>query len=114
VVVIEDNEDIRDSLRTLLTLWGHEVQTAGDGRSGLDLVLASPPDVALVDIGLPGVNGYAVARGIRGALPDRHVRLVAVTGYGQAADRERAFAAGFDAHLLKPIAPDALQRELVR
>jgi signal transduction histidine kinase len=114
VVVIEDNDDIRDTLRTLLTLWGHEVHTAGDGRSGMDLILASTPDVALVDIGLPGVNGYAVARGIRGALPERKIRLVAVTGYGQAADRERAFAAGFDAHLLKPIAPEALQRELAQ
>ena len=112
VVVIEDNEDIRESLRTLLTLWGHEVQTAADGKSGMDLVLASPPDVALVDIGLPGVSGYAVARGIRGALPDRRIRLVAVTGYGQASDRDRVLAAGFDAHLLKPVAPDALQREL--
>jgi len=114
VVVIEDNEDIRDSLRTMLTLWGHEVQTAADGKSGMDLVLAEQPDVALVDIGLPGVSGYAVARGIRGALPDRPIRLVAVTGYGQASDRDRVLAAGFDAHLLKPVAPDVLQRELAR
>jgi signal transduction histidine kinase len=114
IVVIEDNDDIRDSLRTLLTLWGHEVRTASDGKRGMDLVLAAPPDVALVDIGLPGISGYDVARLIRARLPTRRIRLVAVTGYGQASDRERALAAGFDAHLLKPIAPGALQRELSR
>jgi len=112
VVVIEDNADIRDSLRTLLTLWGHEVRTAADGKRGLDLVRAAPPDVALVDIGLPGVSGYQVAQLIRQRFASRRIRLIAVTGYGQASDRERALAAGFDAHLLKPVAPEALQREL--
>jgi signal transduction histidine kinase len=112
VVVIEDNDDIRDSLRTLLTLWGHEVRTAADGKRGLDLVRAAPPDVALVDIGLPGVSGYEVAQLIRQRFAARRIRLIAVTGYGQASDRERAFAAGFDAHLVKPVAADALQREL--
>jgi signal transduction histidine kinase len=114
VVVIEDNDDIRDSLRTLLTLWGHEVRTAPDGKRGLELVRAAPPDVALVDIGLPGVSGYEVAQFIRQRFAARRIRLIAVTGYGQPADRERALAAGFDAHLLKPVAPDALQRELAR
>jgi len=114
VVVIEDNDDIRDSLRTLLTLWGHDVRSAADGKRGMELVLAAPPDVALVDIGLPGISGYDVARLIRERLPSRRIRLIAVTGYGQASDRERVLAAGFDAHLLKPVAPDALQRELAR
>jgi len=114
VVVIEDNDDIRDSLRTLLTLWGHEVRTAADGKRGLDLVRAAPPDVALVDIGLPGVSGYEVAQLIRQRFAARRIRLIAVTGYGQPTDRERALAAGFDAHLLKPVAPEALQRELAR
>jgi signal transduction histidine kinase len=112
VVVIEDNADIRDSLRTLLTLWGHEVRTAADGASGMKMVLARPPDVALIDIGLPGVSGYEVARAVRERLPLRQVRLVAVTGYGQSSDRERAIAAGFDAHLLKPVPPDELERAL--
>jgi signal transduction histidine kinase len=114
VVVIEDNEDIRESLRTLLNMWGHEVQTEADGPSGLERVLAQRPDVAIVDVGLPGMNGYEVARSIRRQLPDRAVRLIALTGYGQPADRERALQAGFDAHLLKPIAPEILQRELTR
>jgi signal transduction histidine kinase len=114
VVVIEDNDDIRETMRTLLTLWGHEVRTAADGKRGLELVRAAPPDVALVDIGLPGVSGYEVAQLIRQRFAARHIRLIAVTGYGQASDRERALAAGFDAHLLKPVAPEALQRELGR
>ncbi|MBV9189449.1 MAG: hybrid sensor histidine kinase/response regulator [Betaproteobacteria bacterium] len=112
VVVIEDNKDIRHTLGTLLTLLGHEVRTAPDGKRGTDLILAAPPDVALVDIGLPGLSGYDVAREIRKQLPTNRVRLIALTGYGQASDRERAFAAGFDAHLLKPIPVDALERAL--
>lgn len=114
VLVIEDNDDIRETLRTLLTLWGHEVETATEGRTGLERVLTARPDVALVDIGLPGLSGYDVARAIRARLPHSDIRLVAVTGYGQPADRARALAAGFDAHLLKPVAPDALAREIAR
>jgi signal transduction histidine kinase/CheY-like chemotaxis protein len=112
IVVIEDNDDIRESLRELLTLHGHEVETAADGASGLARVLAVRPDIALVDIGLPGLNGYDVARGIRSRLPGEPIRLIAVTGYGQAVDQERALAAGFDGHLLKPVTQDALEREL--
>ena len=111
-MLIEDNGDIRTTLGTLLTMLGHEVRTAPDGKRGVDLVLAAPPDVALVDIGLPGVSGYDVARAIREKLPDRRVRLIALTGYGQASDRQRVLAAGFDAHLLKPIPAEALEREL--
>lgn len=99
---------------SLLLMWGHEVVTAPDGRAGLDAVLAGCPDVALVDIGLPGISGYDVARGIRAGLPQRPIRLIAITGYGQPADRERALEAGFDAHLLKPIEPEVLEREVQR
>jgi signal transduction histidine kinase len=115
VVVIEDNADIRETLRTLLDLWGHEVvDSAPDGREGLAQVLERRPDVAIVDIGLPGMSGYDVARAIRAYIPNGAIRLIALTGYGQPADRERAFEAGFDAHLLKPVVPDVLQRELGR
>ena len=110
VVLIEDNDDIRDSLASILVRWGHEVTAEADGPSGLARVLELKPDVALVDIGLPGMNGYDVARRIRAATDA--VRLIAITGYGQPADRERALEAGFDAHLLKPVPPEALAREL--
>jgi CheY-like chemotaxis protein len=112
VLVIEDNDDIRESLRLLLELCGHDAETAADGTSGLRSLLAAPPDVALIDIGLPGLNGYDVARALRARLPHERVRLVAVTGYGQDVDRERALAAGFDGHLLKPITLETLEREL--
>jgi len=112
VVVIEDNPDIRESLKMLIKVWGHQVAMAADGRSGVDLVLENRPDVALIDIGLPGMNGYDVARAIRKVIHNGQIRLIAVTGYGQPSDRELAEQAGFDAHLLKPVAPEALQKLL--
>jgi signal transduction histidine kinase/CheY-like chemotaxis protein len=112
VVVVEDNPDIRETLCMLLHLWGHEVAIANDGRSGVDRVLEERPDVALIDVGLPGMNGYDVARAIRKSIPDGAIRLIAVTGYGQPSDRELATQAGFDTHLLKPVSPTVLQRLL--
>ncbi len=79
IVVIEDNSDIRESTRSLLSMWGHEVLTAGDGRSGLELVRTMRPDIALVDVGLPGMSGYDVARAVRTEGPDVDVRLIAIT-----------------------------------
>ena len=112
VVIVEDNPDIRETLRMLLDLWGHEVAMASDGRSGVDRVLQERPDIALIDVGLPGMSGYDVARAIRETLPDGGIRLIAVTGYGQPSDQELAMQAGFDTHLLKPISPTVLQRLL--
>jgi signal transduction histidine kinase/ActR/RegA family two-component response regulator len=112
VVVIEDNDDIRATLTAILRGWGHEVAAEADGRAGLARVLDTRPDVALVDLGLPSLNGYDVARSIRAGTPGGSVRLIAITGYGQPADRERALEAGFDAHLLKPVTPELLAREL--
>jgi signal transduction histidine kinase/DNA-binding response OmpR family regulator len=109
IAVIEDNPDIRDTLRELLELRGHEVVEAEDGQRGIELVLARRPDVALVDIGLPGLDGYEVASRVRAA---SGTRLVALTGYGGAEDRNRAVNAGFDAHLVKPVDLDALSRVL--
>jgi signal transduction histidine kinase len=110
VLIVEDNADIRESLRMILEVWGHEVSSAGDGRQGLELARSLRPDVALIDIGLPGMNGYEVAKTIRTAAPQLpQIKLVAITGYGQPADRERTREAGFDLHLLKPIDPQALQ-----
>ena len=112
IVVIEDNADIRETLHMLLTLWGHDVVMAADGLSGVRRVLDVRPDVALIDVGLPVMNGYEVAREIRRNIPNGDIRLIAVTGYGQPADKDRARQAGFDSHLLKPIAPEMLQRLL--
>ena len=113
VVVIDDNADIRESLQILLAMWGHEVAMAAEGRAGVDLVVRDRPDVALIDVGLPGMDGYDVAREIRQSLPNGATKLIAVTGYGQPPDRELARQAGFDMHLLKPISPEVLQRLLV-
>jgi CheY-like chemotaxis protein len=109
VLVVEDNEDNRDALKLLVEYLGHHVAAAEDGLDGLARALAQPPDVMLVDIGLPGLDGYEVARRVRCALGGG-VKLVAVTGYGQPEDRRRAFAAGFDQHLTKPVDFDTLGR----
>jgi len=103
VLVVEDSADARDSLRAVLELAGHQVQAVGDGPSGVAAALAFRPDIALIDIGLPGMDGYAVARQLRETDIGRALSLVALTGYGQPADRARSEAVGFDAHLVKPI-----------
>jgi len=108
VLVIEDNEDARESLRTLLDLKGHHVEVAADGASGVEKGLALAPDLAFVDIGLPGLNGYEVARRLRTSPLMNATWLVALTGYGTAEARDHALASGFDEHLTKPIAPDLL------
>jgi signal transduction histidine kinase len=103
ILLIEDNQDGREMLRDLLRSWGHQVSEAGDGLEGLKAMRRQLPDVALVDVGLPGLDGYELARQVR-ALPNGDkVCLIAVTGYGQPEDRRRAREAGFDAHLVKPV-----------
>ncbi len=108
VLVVEDNRDSRDSLRLMLQLWGHEVTTAADGVEGVAKALAERPEIVLSDIGLPGHDGYEVARRIRAALSSEVV-LVAMTGFGLPHDRQRALEAGFDRYLVKPIIPSELQ-----
>ena len=108
VVLVEDNEDIRDSMRELLTELGHDVHDARDGEAGADLILRLAPDLAIVDVGLPLLDGYQVATRVRQQLGPERVRLVAMTGFGQASDRRRALEAGFDAHLVKPADVNAL------
>ena len=107
ILVVEDNADTREMLRSALELSGHEVQDASDGPSGLEAILRVRPDVALIDIGLPEFDGYEVARKARGVLGGT-ILLVALTGYGQPDDRRQALEAGFDAHLVKPVEPSAL------
>jgi signal transduction histidine kinase len=112
IVIIDDNEDIRDMAGAILEHLGHEVRVAANGADGVDLVLRNPPDVVLVDIGMPGMDGYQVARKVRSSLQDSAPRLVAMTGFGQAQDRQRAFEAGFNAHLVKPTTQERLVRVL--
>ena len=95
-----------------LALAGHEVHEAADGPTGIAQAQAVAPDVALIDVGLPGLDGYEVVRRIRATDLGRTMRLVAITGYGQAEDRLRALAAGFDAHLTKPVAPERLAQAI--
>ena len=103
VLVVEDSADARQSLRMLLELAGHQVETSEDGPAALAKVDAFRPEVALIDLGLPGMDGYEVARQLRSRPQTKAIRLVAVTGYGQADDRRRALAAGFDQHVTKPV-----------
>ena len=110
VLVVEDNVDAAESLMMLLEYLGHRVRIAHDGETALRAALVSPPDVMLVDIGLPGMDGYEVARRLRADAGLRTVRLVALTGYGRDEDQERALNAGFDHHLVKPVEIEALQQ----
>jgi signal transduction histidine kinase/ActR/RegA family two-component response regulator len=112
ILVVEDNPDGRESLRDLLQIWGHEVELAENGPDGVRSALGCQPDVALIDIGLPGLDGNEVAQRIRAAMEGDRMALVAMTGYGQPEDRRRALQAGFDAYLVKPVDPAELARTL--
>jgi CheY-like chemotaxis protein len=102
---VEDSRDGREMLRYMLEHAGHEVHEAADGPGGVDTILKVVPDVALVDLGLPALDGYEVARRVRADHAGRAVRLVALTGYGLPDDLKRSRGAGFDAHLVKPVDP---------
>jgi CheY-like chemotaxis protein len=102
IVVADDNRDAADSLARLLSLQGHEVRVAYDGAAALELAAPWPPAVAILDIGMPIVNGFDAARRLRAA-HGRAITLIASTGWGQESDRQRAAQAGFDHHLTKPV-----------
>ncbi|MDA8232673.1 MAG: ATP-binding protein [Magnetospirillum sp.] len=111
VLVVDDNIDVAQSFAVLLDVLGHDVRTAGDGPSAIEAARTFQPDIVFIDIGLPGMDGYEVAKRLRaehGAKP----RLVAITGYGQPQDRERSLRAGIDKHLVKPVYADALEKQL--
>jgi PAS domain S-box-containing protein len=113
VLIVEDHADAAESMQLLLQLFGHEAETAQDGPAALEAVRRFRPDIVLCDIGLPGVmDGYAVARALRADPAFAGLRLIALTGYGQAEDQQRAQEAGFDMHLTKPVAPTALEKLL--
>lgn len=109
VLVVDDNLDQAQSAALLLRASGHEVQVAFSGTTALEVALEFQPNVVLLDIGLPEMDGYEVARHLRQNPQTKHVRLVALTGYGQDTDRQRSAAAGFDAHLVKPVDPRKLE-----
>jgi CheY-like chemotaxis protein len=108
ILVVEDNADAREMLRGQLELEGHEVHEASDGATAVAAIGLLAFDLALVDLGLPTVDGYEVARRIRATDVGKSMVLIALTGYGQAEDRRRALEAGFDAHLTKPVLPQRL------
>lgn len=112
IVVIEDSDDLRETMKTLLERAGHDTAVAGDGHQGLDLLLDVKPHIAFIDLGLPGLDGYQVARTAREIL-GKSVMLIAVSGYGRSEDKTRAIEAGFDAHLTKPIDSRTLLRTAV-
>src|SRR5581483_7889865 len=109
VLLIEDNRDARETFRMMLELAGHEVLEAEEGQSGLELLKSALPDVAVIDVGLPGLNGYEIASRFRREPQGNRVLLVALTGYGTPEARERSRAAGFDHHLIKPVDPKVLR-----
>jgi two-component system CheB/CheR fusion protein len=112
VLIVEDNDDSRQMLRRLLEMDGYEVEAADDGVMGLETLRSGTFDVALVDIGLPELDGYEIAKRFRKERSDRDVYLVALTGYGREADRQAVLQAGFDEHLVKPLNPAELARVL--
>jgi signal transduction histidine kinase len=112
ILVVDDNADGLESLATLLGLFGHKVRTASDGPAALVAAAEFAPDTVLLDIGLPGMDGYEIARRLRAQPTFAGTRLIALTGWGQDADRDRSRAAGFDLHLVKPVDPSELRRVL--
>jgi signal transduction histidine kinase/ActR/RegA family two-component response regulator len=108
VLLIEDDRDAREMIRLMLELAGHAVYNAPDGIRGLELMKAERPDVAIIDVGLPGLDGYQVARRIREHLNGRAMLLLALTGYGRPRDYQHSTEAGFDYHLVKPVDLDTL------
>lgn len=109
VLVVDDNRDSAETIAMLVELWGHDVRVVHDGPAALAEAPGWQPEVVLLDIGLPGIDGYEVARRLRQEPSLAGILLVAMTGYGQERDRELSREAGFDHHLVKPVDPVKLQ-----
>ena len=112
VLVVDDNTDVAETIAVLLSHWGHDVKSAADGPTAVEIAAARHPDVILLDIGLPGMSGYEVAEQIRANPALSDTVLVAMTGYGQAEDKQRSRQAGITHHLVKPVEPLLLQKLL--
>lgn len=113
IVVVDDNKDAADSMAMLLRLKGHEVHVAYDGLSGVSTVLDTKSDCVIVDIGLPGIDGFEVAKRLRSHDNDHNFTLIALTGYGQVEDKAKSERAGFDHYVVKPVAQNVLE-ELIK
>jgi signal transduction histidine kinase len=111
-VVCDDAADLRELVADLLRMKGHQVTACEDGAAAVKMIRETRPDVALIDIGLPEMDGYEVARTLRREMPSATLRLIAMTGYGQATDRATALKAGFDAHIVKPASADKIMRAI--
>ena len=114
VLIVDDQHDTANALATLIGLWGYETDVAYDGLSALDAASVKPPDVVLLDLGLPGMDGYEVARQLRRLPALDTALLVAISGHGQEADVQRCKEVGIDSHFLKPMDPDELQKVLAK
>jgi two-component system CheB/CheR fusion protein len=114
IMLVEDHPDAAESLALLLELLGHRVRVFGEGVAALQAARMDPPDIMVVDIGLPGIDGYEVARRVRRDPMLQHAVLIALTGYGCDEDRRESAAAGFDHHLVKPVEPRALENLVAR
>jgi CheY-like chemotaxis protein len=112
ILVADDNRDAADSLTYMLRIAGHDVRTAYDGQQALEIAETYRPAVALVDLGMPRLNGYDTARRLRARPDGADLVLIALTGWGQPEDRNRSLAAGFDHHVVKPVDPSLLERLL--
>jgi CheY-like chemotaxis protein len=109
VLIIEDDPDSRVALRELLELWEYQVDVAEDGHEGLRVAETEHPSIVLIDIGIPGLDGYEVARHLNAEAPETRPVLVALTGWAREEDRKRGLEAGFDAYLTKPVDADDLK-----
>jgi CheY-like chemotaxis protein len=114
ILLVDDHADARELYALVLRADGHVVREAADGDQALELIGREQPEIAVIDIGLPGMDGHELARRIRSSDGGRNVMLIALTGYGLPEDRERSRQAGFDRHLVKPVAPDQLRDTLNR
>jgi PAS domain S-box-containing protein len=108
ILIVDDNVDAAATIAKLLTVWGHDVQAVFDGNAALEAVRSFRPDLVILDIGLPGISGYEVARQIRSDPANKDLLITALTGYGQAEDRQRSLEAGFNFHITKPLGPELL------
>jgi len=109
ILLVEDNDDVRESMHSILVFEGHEVHEARDGLEALDIAERVSPQVALIDIGIPGIDGFELAKRLRVSSVSRSATLIALTGYGQTSDSQRVLEAGFDAHLVKPATAQRLR-----